>query len=119
GVRAAWYTALRGLFARFDVLALPTAQCFPFDAEMHWPREIAGRPMDSYHRWMEVVIGGTLSGCPVVSVPAGFGEQGLPMGLQLIGPMRSDMRLLQIAAAWEKAADWSRRVPPGIAPTSR
>ncbi len=39
--------------------------------------------MDTYHRWLEIVIGGSLSGGPVVNVPAGFGPGGLPMGLQL------------------------------------
>ena len=54
--RFALYRRLLTLFERFDVLALPTAQVWPFDAETHWPASINGVAMDTYHRWMEVVI---------------------------------------------------------------
>jgi len=60
--------------------------------------------MDTYHRWMEVVIYATLAGLPAISVPAGFGAQGLPMGLQLIGKPQGDFALLQLAHAYEQAA---------------
>jgi amidase len=60
--------------------------------------------MDSYHRWMEAVVIGTLSGCPVVNVPVGFDEAGRPMGMQLIGRPRADRELLAIAAAYERDA---------------
>ena len=53
-VRSRWYKAVLELFDRYDLLALPSAQVFAFAAETHWPGEIAGRKMDSYHRWMEV-----------------------------------------------------------------
>jgi len=78
--RSDWYKALLTLFERYDVLALPTAQVFPFSAEVHWPDSIDGRSMDTYHRWMEVVIGGTLAGLPVVNLPVGFDARGRPMG---------------------------------------
>ena len=74
--RGLWYGALRQAFAQFDFLVLPTAQVFPFDAEIHWPKQIAGRSMDTYHRWMEIVVPGTLSGCPVVNVPVRIQRQG-------------------------------------------
>lgn len=103
-IRSAWYATLLKLFERYDFLALPTAQVFPFPVEEAWPTEIAGRPMDTYHRWMEVVVPGSLSGCPVISLPAGFGQSGLPMGIQLIGPNQADLSLLQLANGYEKAA---------------
>jgi amidase len=80
-------------------LALPSAQVFPFDVDTPWPREVAGRPMPTYHRWMEVVIHASLAGLPAASVPAGFGPGGLPMGLQLIGRPRGDRALLELVAA--------------------
>lgn len=110
--RARWYAALQKAFERYDFLVLPTAQVFPFDASVHWPKTIAGRTMDTYHRWMEVVIPGTLAGCPVINVPAGFGANGLPMGLQIIGPRYSDFSVLQIAYAYEQAARWNIDVLP-------
>ena len=102
--RSAFYQHMLGLFERYDFLALPTAQVWPFEASQRWPTEIAGRPMDTYHRWMEVVIYATLAGLPAISVPAGFNAQGLPMGLQLIGRPRDDAGLLRLAALYETAA---------------
>ncbi len=110
--RAQWYKVLLMAFKTYDFLVLPTAQVFPFDAQTHWPKTIAGRAMDTYHRWMEVVIPGTLSGCPVINVPAGFSEQGLPMGLQIIAPRHQDLSTLQIAYAYEQAAQWNLEYLP-------
>ena len=104
GERTVFHQHLLGLFERFDFLALPSAQVWPFPAEWRWPKEIAGRPMDTYHRWMETVVIATFAGLPAISVPAGFDGRGLPMGLQLIGPPRGDLAVLRLAAAYEEAA---------------
>ena len=109
--RSEWYEALRGLFDKYDVLALPSAQVFPFPADVHWPKSIDGREMDTYHRWMEVVIGGTLSGLPVAGLPAGFSEGGLPMGMQFIGRMGEDIALLEFAMSYEAATSHLDRRP--------
>ena len=97
-LRTSWFHYLLKCFARFDCLALPTAQVFAFPAEIHWPKEINAIQMDSYHRWMQIVTPGTMSGCPVISVPAGLDEQGRAMGMQLIGRPKADVELLRIAA---------------------
>jgi amidase len=110
-IRSDWYRNMLRLFERFDFLVLPAAQVFPFDAELHWPASIAGRPMDTYHRWMEVVIGPTMAGLPVAAMPAGFGVNGLPAGIQIIGPPRGDRSVLQMAAAYESRIEWLKRVP--------
>lgn len=110
--RSAWYRHVLGLFERFDFLVLPTAQVFPFPVDRHWPETIAGRRMDTYHRWMEVVIGPTLAGCPAISVPVGFGANGLPMGMQIIGRPRGDFDVLQLAHAYDQATGWVRHRPP-------
>lgn len=110
--RSAWYTEVLRLHETYDFLVLPTAQIFPFDAEKHWPKEIAGTTMDTYHRWMEVVIPGTLSGAPVIAVPAGFGPGDLPMGLQIMAPPRADLAALQIGHAWQQATDYLSRKSP-------
>ncbi|NNC65240.1 MAG: amidase, partial [Gammaproteobacteria bacterium] len=109
--RAEWYRSLHNLFERFDFLALPSAQVFPFPADVHWPKSIAGRTMDTYHRWMEVVIGGTLAGVPVVNVPVGFDDRGRPMGMQLIGPFGEDRAVLELAMAYEASTDFLAQRP--------
>ena len=109
--RSAWYKYVVELFERFDYLILPSAQVFPFDAETHWPKEIAGRTMDTYHRWMEVVIPASMAGLPVAAMPAGFNGDGLPMGIQIIGPPRADRSVLEMALAYESQTDWLNRHP--------
>jgi amidase len=113
--RTRYYQSMLTLFESFDVLAIPTAQVWPFDIKERWPHNIAGRKMDTYHRWMEVVLYPTFAGLPAISVPAGFNAQGLPMGLQLIGKPKGDFELLQVAHAYEMAAqDLIQKRPPGI-----
>ena len=111
--------ALRALLREHDALALPSAQVFPFDVETRWPREIAGRPMPTYHRWMEVVIYASLAGLPAAGVPAGFGPAGLPMGLQLIGRPRGDRALLELVAAWDAVPGRQLRLGREAGPTAR
>lgn len=110
--RSAWYQALNTLFERYDFLLLPAAQVFPFDAAQAWPKVVGGQAMDTYHRWMEVVIGPTLAGLPSMSVPVGFNAAGLPMGLQIIGPAQADHAVLQLAYAHEQLTRWVERQPP-------
>lgn len=104
--RSSWHKTLLSLFDRFDLVALPTAQIFPFEVSTHWPTQVAGRAMDSYHRWMQVSALATLGGCPAVNVPAGFHASGRPMGMQLIGRPRGDMAVLRAAAAYETTLPW-------------
>ena len=110
--RTAFHEQMLKLFETHDFLALPTAQVWPFDARERWPGEITGRAMDTYHRWMEVVIYATFAGLPCISVPAGFGGTCLPMGLQLIGKPQDDAGVLALAAAYETLiGDWLGVLP--------
>jgi amidase len=110
--RSEWFRTAMALFEQVDVLVMPSAQCWPFDVDKVHPTEIAGEQMDTYHRWMQVVIPAGLIGLPVVNVPIGFGTAGLPAGLQLIGPPGSDARLLQLAQKWHQETDWPNARPP-------
>ena len=94
--RSSFYQHMLTLFERFDVLALPSAQVWPF----------------AYHRWMEVVIYATFAGLPCISVPAGFSADGLPMGLQLIGRPQGEAALLCLAYAYERAAQEVLTIKP-------
>jgi amidase len=103
------------LFQTYDAIALPSAQVWPFPTDWRWPQEINGQAMDTYHRWMEVVIPVSLIGLPAVSLPVGFGPQGLPMGMQLAGPVGADAAILAMAQAWHEATDWPGQRPPKLA----
>lgn len=109
--RSDWFRALRQLFDQYDLLVLPTAQVFPFSKNTHWPEKINDRKMDTYHRWMEVVIGGSLAGVPVVNVPVGFDKSGRPMGMQVMAPFGEDQRVLEFAMAYESVVDYLRVRP--------
>ena len=103
-VRTEWTQAVRRFFERYDYLVLPTAQVFPFAAELDWPKTVAGRPMRTYHEWMQAVCLITMSGCPALAAPAGFNAAGLPMGIQIVGPAHQELACLKLAAAYEAAA---------------
>lgn len=112
-VRTAYYAQMRTLLQRYDVLALPVAQVWPFPVAERWPQAIAGQKMDTYHRWMESTVYATLAGLPAISMPAGFHDNGVwPAGIQLIGPPKGDAALLAAAAAYEPLiADLMARRP--------
>ena len=111
--RTVFYQHLLTLFEKHDVLALPVAQVWPFELGQRWPSHINGVAMDTYHRWMEVVIYATFAGLPCISVPVGFDARGLPMGMQLVGKPSGDFELLRLAHAYEQAAqEVLRRQPP-------
>jgi amidase len=103
---------MRRFFGSYDVLALPVSQVAPFPADQEFPTSVNGKPMASYLDWMRSAYLITVTGCPAVSVPAGFTHDGLPVGLQLVGPHGSDRRLLEIAAGFESATGLRDRRPP-------
>ena len=112
-VRTDWSQTMRRFFERYDFLILPSAQVFPFDADQHWPQEIAGQKMQTYHEWMKAALLVTMSGCPALAAPAGFNERGLPIGIQIIAPNHQELSCLQLAYAYEGALDAARRrLPP-------
>ena len=113
-IRSQWTGAVTALFERFDYLAAPTAALFPFPAEWDWPHAIAGRPMATYHEWMKLAFLITLTGLPVLAAPAGFSRVGLPIGLQIVGPNRSERGLLGFGQAYDEATGWVRRRPPPL-----
>jgi amidase len=113
-VRTAWYQAVRQFFGKYDYFVVPTAQLFPFDVNLHWPQEIAGVKMQTYHEWMKGVLPITMSGCPALAVPAGFGNAGLPIGLQIVAPIHAEAACLRLAYGYDTATSWSTKRLPGL-----
>ena len=116
-VRTAWYQAVRAFFEKYDFMIAPAGQVFPFDATIHWPKEVGDVAMDTYHRWMQVMIPTSMSGCPALSVPAGFNANGLPMGIQIVGPNHAEMACMQLAHAYDQATNWVAKRPPPLLAT--
>jgi ureidomalonase len=110
--RERWMEVVAALFTRYDALLAPSAQVFPFDAAVHWPSEIDGRPMDSYHRWMETVAPWSLAGTPVLGMPAGFDARGLPTGVQLIGRPGADLDVLRLGASYMSSPPFTEITEP-------
>ena len=101
-IRSEWGRAVRSLFKRYDYWVVPTAQLFPFAVDLRWPAQVAGTNMRTYHEWMKAACLVTLSGCPALAAPAGFGDGGLPIGIQIIAPAHAELQCLQLAAAFEE-----------------
>ena len=110
--RAQWLAHATELFQSYDALILPTTQVWPFDINLPWPTEIAGVEMDTYHRWMAVTVPVSLIGLPSLSMPAGFGDSGLPVGMQLFGPRGADGKILAMGEAYHRQTLWPQRHPP-------
>ncbi|MFB9224128.1 amidase [Paracoccus cavernae] len=115
-IRSKWYARAHRLFQGYDAWVMPTAQVWPFAVGERWPQAINGRAMDSYHRWMEVVVPVSLIGLPALNVPVGFGASGLPMGMQIIGAHGQDAAVLAMGETYHRATLWPQKHPPVIAP---
>jgi len=102
---------MAAFFERFDLLVMPAAQVPPFPADLEYPTEVDGHPMETYLDWMECCWCITVTGSPAISVPCGFTPSGLPVGVQIIGRPGEDLRVLRAAHAFEAATGAGRRRP--------
>jgi amidase len=105
------YERMVGFFERYDVLLAPTTQVLPFPVELEYPSEIGGVRQENYLEWMRSCTIISATGCPALSVPGGFTPDGLPVGLQVIGAPRADLRLLEVGHAFEQATRFGERRP--------
>jgi len=83
----------------------------PFDASIAWPNAIDGVRMEHYIAWMKSTYWISTTLCPALSVPAGFTDDGLPVGIQIVGRRRDDLGVLQLGRAFEQATGFRRRRP--------
>lgn len=103
---------LRRFQRSHPIIVCAVNQVPPFEAEVHWPTAIEGIQMDSYIAWMKSAYWISTTLCPAISVPAGFTPEGLPVGIQIVGPYREDLTVLQLGHAFETAHPVARRCPP-------
>ena len=110
-LRSQIYSKAANFFQDYDALILPAAQVPPFDHEVEWIQTIEGTKMETYIDWMTVCCAITVTGLPAISVPAGFTEEGLPVGLQIVGKPRGDVDLLRLAGAFERETQYHKIQP--------
>jgi len=97
----AWWAELDRLFSQYNVLIGPACQVHPFTSADGTPRQIQGRALDTYHRWLEVSLPASLGNLPVITMPIpGLSPQHMT-ALQLMMPSGSDQALLSVARAVE------------------
>jgi amidase len=101
----------QGFLGRYEYFVLPTAQLPPFDVNTPYPTEIDGVQFSNYIDWMKSCWYISVTGNPAASVPAGFTEEGLPVGLQIVGRHQADFSVLQLAHAFELATGFGRKRP--------
>ena len=104
-------TLISKLFNQYDLLAVPSAQVFPFDKELFSPESISGNKVDTYHRWMEITVFASLFQLPSISIPVGFNKNNLPMGIQLIAPYNEDAKLLSFTMLYESMFNHCQNKP--------
>ncbi|MDP9222087.1 MAG: amidase [Actinomycetota bacterium] len=110
--RARYTRVWSEFFERFDLLLTPTMQLTAFAVGRQTPESIERRPVDPFFDdWCTICLPANLTGMPATSVPAGFGRQGMPVGLQIMGPRWADALTLRAAAAFERAVPWWRFQP--------
>ena len=115
-VQTSAYERVRSLLQQYDLLVTPTAPTPPFALELGnvggYPHEIAGTKVNNVFEQLALTFLFNLTGNPAISVPAGWTDDGLPVGLQIVGPWRDDAAVLQAAAAYERVRPWRDRWPP-------
>jgi len=109
--RTALFHRVREFMQNYDFLALPVSQVPPFPLEQEYVSEIKGMKMETYLDWMRSCYYITVTGQPAISVPSGFTDDNLPVGLQLVGRPQDDLGVLQLAHAFEKATGFYKKVP--------
>jgi amidase len=96
---------------RYEFIVCTVTQVPPFDAALDWPKSIDGVPMEGYLDWMKSAYWISTTFRPALAVPAGFTDDGLPVGIQIVGRHRDDLGVLQLGYAFEQATGFGRRRP--------
>lgn len=96
---------------KYEFLICPVSQRPPFDVKQRWVEDINGVKMENFIAWMKSCYYITATGHPAVSVPCGFTDEGLPVGIQIVGRYRDDFGVLQLAKAFEDATGFWKELP--------
>jgi amidase len=109
--QASMYVQSAAFFATHEYFVLPVTQVAPFDVTTPYPTSVNGFRMPTYIDWMRSCWYVTFMANPAISVPGGFTDSGLPVGVQIVGRHRADWSVLQLAHAFEQATGHGKRRP--------
>lgn len=112
--RTKLYHHLLHFMGQYDFLILPTCQVPPFDVDQSYIAEINNVKLDTYISWMKACSLISATGLPAISVPCGFTNEGLPVGIQIVGGHRSDLSVPQFAHAFEQRTQTGKIRPPPV-----
>ncbi len=110
-LRRELYHRMRIFFEKYDAFILPVSQVPPFDVDIEYPTVIEGVSLENYIDWMRSCYYISAVGNPALSVPSGFTLDGLPLGLQIVGPHQADFEVLQLGYAYEKVTGYEKKYP--------
>ena len=105
------FQRMHSFMEKYEFLLCPVSQRPPFDVNQRWVEDINGVPMENFIAWMKSCYYITATGHPAISVPCGFTDEGLPVGLQIVGRYRDEMGVLQLAKAFEDATGFWKKLP--------
>jgi aspartyl-tRNA(Asn)/glutamyl-tRNA(Gln) amidotransferase subunit A len=108
------YRQVQAWFDQADIVVTPTLarNALALDHDFFAPIEIDGEPVDTLRRaWYPYTLPFNMTGHPALSIPCGWDSEGLPLGLQLVGRIGEDARLLHAAALFEQLRPWAQRWP--------
>ncbi len=109
--RGALFGRMAEFFKTYDVLLCPATIVAPFPVEDRYVARCAGVTFETYVDWLLIVAVATLCACPAISIPCGFTAKGLPVGLQVISPNRSEAKLLSHAKWMEEVLGLGALIP--------
>jgi amidase len=109
--REALYQRVVQFFDSYDLLLTPTVIAPPFDVDQPYLEAVEGHRFETYWDWLGITYAVTLAGCPALSLPCGFTQSGLPVGLQMVGRPYGDGELLGFAALLEQSLGLAGRTP--------
>ncbi len=109
--RTQLYHRMREFMETYEFLILPVTQVPPFDVNQPYVTEINGTQLETYIDWMKSCYFVTVTGHPAISVPCGFTDEGLPVGVQIVGRHQDDFGVLQVAHAFEQLTEFWRKRP--------
>ena len=104
---------IQPFFEKYDLLLTPAAAVPPFQFGGRGAREVAGQKVSPLN-WTAFLCPFNITGQPAASVPCGWTDDGLPVGLQIVGRRLDDATVLKAAAAFEDASPWTgKKLPIG------